>query len=327
MCKLLVESHRRFHTGLFLAQLFCYVTMRSRNPALLPLHLPSAQLHPRLIQNRRFLLVPPPIPRSCKRIENRFFFHIRPSQGPESEKLKLMYAAYDVSGVKSSEERSSSAASGIGGGGSKSWKSIPSRRSKFLTVEDITAALATASQDVYPTLFQFSAGGSDLFSTPSACLGGSSSSSGESYHGGDCRHDAEVNKRRSNSGRGGMNGRRNSLGGIGGEEKSETSTDRAGGQGNESKTRDTRVGGSVGRDGVRAGNDREAVEEALKALARRNAANFAERAVSEFGQAQNGALTRKEFEKWALTGPVLRCRINEFSLDVNVVPFQGVRLA
>lgn len=82
-----------------------------------------------------------------------------------------------------------------------------------------------------------------------------------------------------------------------------------------------REAGSVG-----VGRSPEALTEVLRELARRNAASQAEKIVSEYGQVQEGTLTPKEFEKWALSGPVMRCQINEFSLDVNIAPFQGTCL-
>lgn len=211
-------------------------------------------------------------------------------QGPESEKLKLMYAAYDLSGVVPSEERSRSSsgrkASGTGGGlGGGKPKMF--RRSKYLTVEDITTVLASASEGAYPTLLQFTAeGGND-----------------NHLSGGGSRNGSPDRSARGESNRADRPGSRGRLRSGEGEAKRSPSQD------------------------ARAARDPEALAEVLQELARRNAASYAARAVSEFGQVQDGALTQKEFERWALTAPVLRCRINEFSIDVNVAPFQGVRLA
>eukprot|EP00903_Cladosiphon_okamuranus_P015901 g14686.t1 len=268
-------------------------------------------------------------------------------KGPESEKLKLMYAAYDLSGVAPSEERRKSSEnsangsgstrtlSGIGGGGS-AIKAKQPRRSKYLSLEDITTVLASASQvTVYPTLLSFTTeggpittsylsgggtgdGGSNGCSCGSGGIGESKSASASASASDESPRDAAGGIRSSSwhdsmssgsicVGVGGRRGRGHSGGGEGG-----------GYDGG---------GGSSGSSSARTSRDPEALAQLMKEIARRNAAEYAARAVSEFGQAHSGALTQKEFEKWALTGPVLRCRINEFSIDLDLAPFQGVRLA
>lgn len=203
-----------------------------------------------------------------------------------------MFSAYDLSGVKSSEERAASAAA-VGFGG---MKAKTSRRGKYLTVEDITAVLATISIGAYPTLLQFSAG--------DRALDGFSGSGVQNAHVDD-------------------NGKY-----ISGQFEPRGDSIFAQGKKKGLYSESKKCGSSDDDDGRGCGSgERGALEEALRELARRNAADYAARAVSEFGQAQDGVLTQKEFERWALTGPVLRCRIHEFSLDVNVVPFQGLRLA
>ncbi|CAM9362389.1 unnamed protein product [Discosporangium mesarthrocarpum] len=81
----------------------------------------------------------------------------------------------------------------------------------------------------------------------------------------------------------------------------------------------------MGKQG--AGMDSLTLAKTFRALSRRNAAAYAQKIMVEFGREKDGRLNRKEFERWARSGPVLRCRLNEFSIDVNAVPFQGVRLA
>ena len=189
-----------------------------------------------------------------------------------------MYAAYDLSGVPPSEERSTC----VGGGKA-------SRRSKYLTAENIATVLASATlYGAYPVLLGFTAEG-----TSDAYLSGAGRA-GTSNNGVD-------------GGREGTGGRRESGGASGVRPR---------------RRKGARTSRPVG--GCRRSSG--ALKELLQELARRNATSFAERAVSEFGKVKNGALTPKEFERWALTGPVLRCRINEFSIDVDVAPFQGVRL-
>ena len=245
-----------------------------------------------------------------------------PLKGPESEKLKLMYAAYDLSGVAPSEERRKSSAtsgngssrtlSGIGGGsGGTGGKAKPSRRSKYLSLEDITAVLASASQvAVYPTLLSCTTDGGAITN---------------SYLSG------------SGTGGGGLNGCCCGSGDSLGETKSAPEEPPRDGEIKPSSSQDSITSGSTSRNSggsegggggsARTSRDPEALAQLLQEIARRNAAEYAARAVSEFGQAHSGALTQKEFEKWALTGPVLRCRINEFSIDLDLAPFQGVRLA
>lgn len=239
------------------------------------------------------------------------------SQGPENEKLKLMYAAYDLSGVAPSEERTKTASKscsiGIGSG-----KNKPSRRSKYLTLEDMAAVLTSASEGAYPTLLEFNnAAKPHGVSSGDVADGGGALSPDSSE-----RSTGRVFRRCGSEGeRGGWE-----RGECRGESKSEwektnSSLDNTGAVG---------VGTAAAMAGGRresAGDEAEGITEALKELARRNAASYAARAVSEFGQVQDGALTQKEFERWALSEPVLRCRIHEFSIDVNIVPFQGVRLA
>ncbi|CAM9123536.1 unnamed protein product [Ectocarpus sp. 12 AP-2014] len=306
-------------------------------------------------------------------------------KGPERERLKLLYSAYDLSGVAPSEERwkstqssggssslsgGSSTAGGGGGGGGGGGKAKPSRRSKYLTLEDITAVLASASQAAaYPALLSFTTdgkggmttghlsgggvigggggggtGGDGMFCCSccwcctgcngDGCSGGGGAGAGGGgvdnddglCGGGECKGRAEKSPR--NGGEGGLpsnqdslrnsgEGRKEACGGGGGGSSSSSSSCGSGGSGRSS------------RRGCRArvSRDPEALAELLREMAQRNAERYAVAAVSEFGQAQGGAgLTQKEFEKWALTGPVLRCRINEFSIDLNLAPFQGVRL-
>ncbi|CAN0402693.1 unnamed protein product, partial [Hapterophycus canaliculatus] len=278
-------------------------------------------------------------------------------QGPEREKLKLMYAAYDLSGVAPSEERkksspfssgtatrSSLSDSGYGGrgwgGGGKISK--PPRRSKYLTVEDITEVLASASQAAaYPTLLSCTAdGGRDVIATSYLSGGGGSNPNGcycgvglnaDSCDGGPknvertegqgssaLRDDGQISSSQ-DSVRSNSCGSGTRLGAGKG-----VAISSVGGGGSSSSSR---------INSARTSQDPEALAELLQEIARRNAAAYAERAVSEFGsQAQGGkagraGLTQKEFERWALTGPVLRCRINEFSIDLNLAPFQGVQLS
>lgn len=179
-----------------------------------------------------------------------------------------------------------------GGGMSIGIKTKPSRRSKYLSLHDMAAVLTSASQGAYPTLLQFTT-------------------------------DRGNDSRRS----GGVFPRSDRTGESKGAEEPTAGEARA----RERKTEAVELSLSHDNNGRAGGggkgsHDREQVAGLLQELARRNAQSYAARAVSEFGQVQDGALTQKEFEKWALTGPVLRCRINEFSIDLNIVPFQGVRL-
>ncbi|CAM9368895.1 unnamed protein product [Scytosiphon promiscuus] len=252
-------------------------------------------------------------------------------KGPEREKLKLMYAAYDLSGVAPSEERkkSSSCSSGNGSGkrslsdsgyGGRAKASKPPRRSKYLTVEDITEVLASASQAAaYPTLLSCTADGGGVI-TASYLGGGGGEPVGCCCGGG---NPGDVER-------------------PGGQESASPPRN---GRIDPSPSRDSLESGSCGSgtrlgscnggriNSARTSRDPEALAELLQEIARRNAAAYAERAVSEFGsQAQGGkagraGLTQKEFERWVLTGPVLRCRINEFSIDLNLAPFQGVQLS
>ncbi|CAM9668429.1 unnamed protein product [Choristocarpus tenellus] len=86
---------------------------------------------------------------------------------------------------------------------------------------------------------------------------------------------------------------------------------------------DRHAGGSLEKGDTVTG---ELNPENFRAMSRRNAAAYAERTMKEFDQDKDGRLSRKEFKRWARSSPVLRCRLNEFSIDINVVPFQGVRL-
>lgn len=240
---------------------------------------------------------------SCRSLHSLCSLLLVPNtnQGPESEKLKLMYAAYDLSGVVPSEERMASGRSTggvsgfISGGGKGKGIGImakPSRRSKYLTLENMAAVLTSASQGAYPTLLQFTTDGGNV----SYWSGGDRA--GESKGG----EEPTGEEQRS------------------GEGKAEAARLSSSPDNNNNNGRGGGGGGGRGSD------DPEQVAGLLQELARRNAKSYAARAVSEFGQVQDGALTQKEFEKWALTGPVLRCRINEFSIDLNIVPFQGIRL-
>lgn len=211
-----------------------------------------------------------------------------------------MFAAYDLSGVASSEERKEKL---------KKFKSKskskpkPLRPSKYLSVEDMTAVLASASEGAYPTLLQFTA---VTGNSVHLCGGKGSNSHGSGRGCWELKDEDEPP-----SGCGPNTGRKTSVG-----------------RGS-SRRRNDRNGGSVGRSekASLSHQDPEVLAKLLQEIARKNAASYAERAVSEFGQSHNGALTKKEFEKWVMAGPVLRCRINEFSIDLNAAPFQGVRLA
>ena len=241
-------------------------------------------------------------------------------QGPESERLKLMYAAYDLTGVAPSEERRRGSGSSVCGGSSLSGSSGSSsgtsggaggkakapRRSKYLTLEDMSAVLASASERTYPTLLRCMEGANNRY------LSGTCSGGGGGGGGGESKGSDEPPSARKPRGSGRRRGKPSPSQGNGG--RAEVSTEGGGG----------RHGGSGGTRGM---INPKVVEELLHEMARRNAASYAARAVSEFGQVQDGALTQKEFEKWVQTGPVLRCRINEFSIDLNIAPFHGVRLA
>ncbi|CAM9377366.1 unnamed protein product [Ectocarpus fasciculatus] len=300
-------------------------------------------------------------------------------KGPEKERLKLLYSAYDLSGVAPSEERrkssessggSSSLSGGNtagGGGGVGGGKAKPSRRSKYLTVEDITTVLASASQAAaYPALLSCTTdgkggmttgylsgggvtgggggggtgGGGGMFCCSccwccSGCNGegcsGGGTGAGAGAGGGDndrgllggggCKRGTEKSPRGGEEG--GLRSNQDSLRNSGEEGK-----EACGGGGGSSSSSSCGSGRSSRRgSGARVSRDPEALAELLREMARRNAERYAAAAVSEFGRTQGGAgLTQKEFEKWALTGPVLRCRINEFSIDLNLAPFQGVRL-
>ena len=273
-------------------------------------------------------------------------------KGPESEKLKLMYAAYDLSGVAPSEERRKSSETsgtgssrtlsgigigigiGIGGGGGGSGKAKPSRRSKYLSVEDITAVVASASQvAVYPTLLSFTTEGGAITTsylsgsgTGGGCCCGSGSGSGSGA--GESKSASEEPLRdggiKSSSSQDSMSSSGSTSRGAGWRRRRGRS---GGSDGGGCGGGGGGGGGGSGSSSARTTRDPEALAQVLQEIARRNAAEYAARAVSEFGQAHSGALTQKEFEKWALTGPVLRCRINEFSIDLDLAPFQGVRLA
>lgn len=227
-----------------------------------------------------------------------------------------MYAAYDLSGVKSSEERQAvSVASGGSGflGVTKAFKAPSSRRSKYLTVDDITAVLATISYAAYHTLFRFSEGDAALDGVGIG-MGAYHSELGDGH---DCRSSRSYSS---------------NAGPIDDEAEGETPVSGNGAcgiGGNRacSGSEGERAGGVGGNEEANARQRSVLVEQALEELARRNAAEYAARVVEEFGQVHDDVLTQKEFETWALTGPVLRCRINEFSLDVNVMPFQGIQLA
>lgn len=234
-----------------------------------------------------------------------------------------MYAAYDLSGVAPSEERRKSSQSSGGGsstrslsgggGGSGGGKAKAPRRSKYLSLEDITAVLASASQvEVYPTLLSFTTEGGAITTSYLAGTGGgagsgeSKSASDEPPQDGRIKPSSSQDSLSSGSTTGGAGWRR---------------------RGSSSGSEGCGYGDGSSSSSARTSRDPEALALLLQEIARRNAADYAARAVSEFGQAHSGALTQKEFEKWALTGPVLRCRINEFSIDLDLAPFQGVRLA
>ncbi|CAM9420668.1 unnamed protein product, partial [Ectocarpus sp. 8 AP-2014] len=301
-------------------------------------------------------------------------------KGPERERLKLLYSAYDLSGVAPSEERRKSSQSsggssslsggnstfgggGVGGGG----KAKPSRRSKYLTLEDITAVLASASQAAaYPALLSFTTdgkggmttghlsgggviggggggtGGDGMFCCSccwcctgcngEGCSGGGGAGAGAGggendrglCGGGVCKRGAGKTPR--NGGEGGLPSNQDSLRNSG-EGRKEACGGGGGGSSSSSSSCGSGRNSRRGSSSARVSRDPEALAELLREMAQRNAERYAAAAVSEFGQAQGGAgLTQKEFEKWALTGPVLRCRINEFSIDLNLAPFQGVRL-
>ncbi|CAB1097421.1 unnamed protein product [Ectocarpus sp. CCAP 1310/34] len=303
---------------------------------------------------------------------------------PNLERLKLLYSAYDLSGVAPSEERRKSSQSsggsslsggnstaGGGGGGGGGGKAKPSRRSKYLTLEDITAVLASASQAAaYPALLSFTTDGKGGMTTGHLSGGGVIGGGGGGGTGGDgmfccsccwcctgcngdgCSGGAGAGGRGGGGGGGGDNDRGWCGGGEckGGAEKSPRNGGEGGLPSKEDSLRDSEEGkkeacggrgggssssssscssGRSSRRGcsARVSRDPEALAELLREMAQRNAERYAAAAVSEFGQAQGGAgLTQKEFERWALTGPVLRCRINEFSIDLNLAPFRGVRL-
>lgn len=222
------------------------------------------------------------------------------------------------SGSGHNDELSAASVGGNGGGGTGG-KPKPSRRSKFLTMDDMAAVLASASQGAYPTLLQLTTEGGSNYLSGGGCgngndTGNRSTSSPERNRVGESK----------SPGRDILESTAGELdGGYQGELKEECpSFENGGGGGGGCSSGSSSRGGSL-----RSSRDPEAVAELLQELARRNAASYAARAISEFGHAQSGALTRKEFEKWALTGPVLRCRINEFSIDVNIAPFQGVQLS